>query len=48
LYILIGAKPGFYPSTISRLLGGGVDEGGTFEQAALRETGEERGVRVDT
>ncbi len=46
-YILIGAKPSFYPPTISRLLGGGVDEGETFEQAAIRELEEELDVIVE-
>ncbi len=45
--ILIGAKPYFYPPTISRLLGGGVDQGESFEQAALRELEEELGVKVE-
>lgn len=45
--ILIGAKPYFYPPTISRLLGGGVDEGESFEQAASRELKEELGISVD-
>lgn len=44
--ILIGAKPYFYPPNISRLLGGGVEEGESFEQAALRELEEELGVKV--
>ncbi len=45
--ILLGAKPYFYPPTISRLLGGGVDEGESFEQAAVRELEEELGVKVE-
>lgn len=45
--ILLGAKPYFYPPTISRLLGGGVDKGESFEQAALRELEEELGVKVE-
>jgi 8-oxo-dGTP pyrophosphatase MutT (NUDIX family) len=44
--ILLGAKPYFYPPTISRLLGGGVDTGETFEQAAIRELEEELGVSI--
>jgi len=45
--ILLGAKPYFYPPTISRLLGGGVNEGESFEQAALRELKEELGVKFE-
>jgi len=45
--VLLGAKPGFYPPTISRLLGGGVDDNETFEQAAIRELEEELGVSID-
>jgi ADP-ribose pyrophosphatase YjhB (NUDIX family) len=44
--ILLGAKPYFYPPTISRLLGGGADRGETFEEAAIRELEEELGVSV--
>jgi len=44
--VLVGAKSYFYPPTISRLLGGGVDEGESLEQAAVRELEEELGVRV--
>jgi len=43
---LIGAKPYFYPPTIARLLGGGVDKGETYEQAAVRELREELSVKV--
>ncbi|CAM4362276.1 NUDIX hydrolase [Nocardia ninae] len=46
-HILIGAKPRFYPPTISRLLGGGVDGGESFVQAALRELEEELGVKLE-
>lgn len=42
--ILLGAKEHFYPPTIVRLLGGGVDDGETFERAAKRELQEELGV----
>lgn len=44
--ILLGAKPYFFPPTISRLLGGGVDEGESFEEAAVRELEEELGVKI--
>ncbi|WP_280351484.1 NUDIX hydrolase [Nocardia abscessus] len=46
-HILIGAKPHFYPPTISRMLGGGVDDGESFEQATLRELEEELGVKLE-
>jgi 8-oxo-dGTP pyrophosphatase MutT (NUDIX family) len=42
--VLLGAKPHFYPPTICRLLGGGVDKGESFEQAAVRELEEELSV----
>lgn len=42
--ILLGAKDHFYPPTIVRLLGGGVDKNETFQQAAVREIKEELGV----
>ncbi len=45
--VLVGEKSYFYPPTISRLLGGGVDDGESFEQAAVRELEEELGVRLD-
>jgi hypothetical protein len=45
--ILIGAKPYFYPPTIARMLGGGVDEGEELEVALVRELGEELGVTLD-
>lgn len=44
--ILIGAKPHFYPPAISRLLGGGVNEGESFEQAAVRELQEELSITI--
>jgi ADP-ribose pyrophosphatase YjhB (NUDIX family) len=46
--VLVGEKPYFYPPTISRLLGGGVDKGETYEEAAVRELEEELGVKVTT
>lgn len=45
--ILIGAKPYFYPPTIARLLGGGVDEDEDLAVAAARELEEELNVTVD-
>ncbi len=45
--ILIGAKPSFYPPTIARLLGGGVDDGEELYDAAIRELHEELNVHVD-
>ena len=44
--LLLGAKPDFYPPGIVRLLGGGVDEGESIEDAAHRELLEEIGVDV--
>jgi 8-oxo-dGTP pyrophosphatase MutT (NUDIX family) len=45
--ILIGAKPYFYPPTIARLLGGGVDAHENLEQAVVRELQEELGVTIE-
>lgn len=45
--VLVGAKTNFYPPTILRLLGGGVDGNETFEQAAVREIKEEANVDID-
>ena len=45
--ILTGAKPSFFPPGITRLLGGGVDEGEDLEPAAVRELSEELGVEID-
>jgi 8-oxo-dGTP pyrophosphatase MutT (NUDIX family) len=45
--ILLGAKPSFFPPTITRLLGGGVDEGEDIATAAVRELEEELGVSLD-
>lgn len=45
--ILLGAKPSFFPPTITRLLGGGVDEGEDIAKAAARELEEELGVTLD-
>ncbi len=44
--ILTGSKPEFYPPSITRLLGGGVDDGEDVEAAAIRELEEESGVRI--
>lgn len=44
---LIGTKPYQYPPTISRLLGGGVDEGEPEDVAAARELSEELGVTLN-
>lgn len=45
---LVGAKPYQYPPTITRLLGGGVDEGEPEDVAAVRELSEELGVTIDS
>ena len=44
---LVGAKPYQYPPTITRLLGGGVDEGESEISAATREIREELGVTLN-
>ena len=44
---LVGTKPYAYPPTITRLLGGGVDEGEPEDVAAVRELSEELGVTLD-
>jgi ADP-ribose pyrophosphatase YjhB (NUDIX family) len=45
---LVGTKPYQYPPTITRILGGGVDEGEPENDAAVRELSEELGVTIDT
>jgi 8-oxo-dGTP pyrophosphatase MutT (NUDIX family) len=45
--ILIGAKPYFYPPTIARMLGGGVDPSEEVETALIRELSEELGIILD-
>lgn len=42
----LGSKPKFYPEGIYRLVGGGVDQGETSLEAAIRETQEELGLTV--
>lgn len=44
---LVGTKPQQYPPTVTRLLGGGVDEGEPENIAAIRELEEELGVQLD-
>ena len=44
--ILTGAKSYFFPPTITRLLGGGVDSGEALADAAARELEEELAVRL--
>ena len=44
--VLTGAKPAFFPPGITRLLGGGVDEGEDVQVAAARELDEELGVSL--
>lgn len=43
---LTGTKPSFYPPGITRLLGGGVDEGEDVRVAAVRELSEELGISI--
>lgn len=45
---LVGTKPYAYPPTITRLLGGGVDEGEHEDNAAARELSEELGVTINS
>ena len=44
--LLSGAKPGFFPPAITRLLGGGIDNGEQPEAAAIRELSEELGIEL--
>jgi len=44
----VGTKPYLYPPTITRLLGGGVEEGEAEDEAAVRELSEELGVTIDS
>jgi 8-oxo-dGTP pyrophosphatase MutT (NUDIX family) len=44
--ILTGAKPSFFPPGITRLLGGGVDEGEDTRLAAVRELSEELDINI--
>lgn len=44
--VLTGAKPYFFPPSITRLLGGGVDEGEEVDDAAVRELSEELGITL--
>jgi len=44
---LVGAKPYLYPPTITRLVGGGVDEGEHEDAAAARELSEELNITID-
>lgn len=45
--VILGNKPKYYPPGISRLIGGGVDKGEAYEQAAIRELQEETGILID-
>jgi 8-oxo-dGTP diphosphatase len=42
--IILGGKPSLFPPSIVRFVGGGVDEGETPQQAAVRELTEELGI----
>lgn len=44
--VLVGAKADFLPPGITRLLGGGVNEGEGINLAALREVKEETGISI--
>ena len=44
--IILGCKPAFYPPGISRLIGGGVDEGEATIDAAVREAFEELQIKI--
>ncbi|HKC04598.1 MAG TPA: NUDIX hydrolase [Patescibacteria group bacterium] len=44
---ILGAKHGYYPQGIVRMLGGGVDNGENVVDAAIRETEEEIGIKAD-
>src|SRR3990167_5034324 len=44
--LLIGEKPDFYPPTIMRLLGGGMEPNESSVQGAVRELAEEIGVVI--
>lgn len=44
--ILLGSKPNYYPPTISRLIGGGVDADEDSRYAAVRELSEELNITV--
>ncbi len=44
---LVGAKPQQYPPTITRLIGGGVENNESAEDAAIREICEELGTELE-
>lgn len=44
---LLGAKKGFFPDGIVRMIGGGIDENEEMLEAAIRETEEESGLKLD-